>query len=55
MAGEATLKTYTHFQVTVNSTMTLKTHMEAKVPKLLTSDENSVSRSLSTPVTYCEL
>ena len=32
-----------------------KTHIEAEVPNLLISDENSVSRSLSTPVTYCEL
>ena len=31
------------------------THIEAEVPNLLTSDENSVSRSLFTPVTYCEL
>ena len=32
-----------------------KTHIEAEVPKLLKSDKISFSRSLSTPVTYCEL
>jgi len=56
---DISIRTHFHFQAMLlwnrEFDDDFKTHIEAEVPNLLTSDKNSVSDSLSTPVTYCEL